>query len=640
MTQIQLANNFPRERKAVILIALAQLVIFLVGFLIFGLGSSNTSLWISFWIAGIDIAVVIGMLVYLFILYGRQDQVIEKRILIGKQKETRASINTTQKQISLAIQTRAQISKSEAQDLKNRELKHQELMAAFSSRKDEIDHNQNREITTTLESLQKLYFSNGLAAEKIEDAKIPGIGPSLKNALKNYGISCAADVDYSVVNQVPKFGDKKTYALVNWRSEIEAGLRASQPPRLPDDQEKNIRAVYKAMRDAVIEKEKDENTSLETDIASIHRQAKDLHNRNDTEEAGFKTSLEELESEKDIIQAKLSPYKKITFLLFLKRVLEPGSAQITIKHNLIFLGVPLILIAGVAMQALFGFVSLGSIAIAALPTATATATSTPTPTNTPTATVTSTPTTTLTPTITNTPTITYTPTITFTPSRTATATATLPLAEGIECIPEDTKREVGKVLQVIDGDTISVRIDGVIYTVRYIGINTPENEDYYGYNSKIQNSQLVANKTITLVKDVSNSDPYDRILRYVLVQDIFVNYEMVARGHATEKYVPPNGACRRMFSKAEASARNDKIGLWNPTPTPKPTYAPPPSGGSGSGGNGGGSGGECDPAYPDFCIPSPPPDLDCKDISQKRFRVLPPDPHNFDSDGDGIGCES
>lgn len=48
----------------------------------------------------------------------------------------------------------------------------------------------------------------------------------------------------------------------------------------------------------------------------------------------------------------------------------------------------------------------------------------------------------------------------------------------------------------------------------------------------------------------------------------------------------------------------------------------------------------CDPSYPDFCIPSPPPDLDCKDIPQKRFTVLQPDPHRFDGDKDGIGCES
>jgi len=52
-------------------------------------------------------------------------------------------------------------------------------------------------------------------------------------------------------------------------------------------------------------------------------------------------------------------------------------------------------------------------------------------------------------------------------------------------------------------------------------------------------------------------------------------------------------------------------------------------------------GGVCDPSYPDVCIPSAPPDLDCGDVTHRRFRVLPPDPHGFDgNDDDGVGCES
>jgi hypothetical protein len=52
-------------------------------------------------------------------------------------------------------------------------------------------------------------------------------------------------------------------------------------------------------------------------------------------------------------------------------------------------------------------------------------------------------------------------------------------------------------------------------------------------------------------------------------------------------------------------------------------------------------GNACDPAYPGVCIPPSPPDLDCGDITFRRFQVLPPDPHRFDgSDNDGLGCES
>ena len=48
----------------------------------------------------------------------------------------------------------------------------------------------------------------------------------------------------------------------------------------------------------------------------------------------------------------------------------------------------------------------------------------------------------------------------------------------------------------------------------------------------------------------------------------------------------------------------------------------------------------CSPAYPTVCIPPPPPDLNCGDIPYRRFVVLAPDPHHFDGDHDGIGCES
>jgi hypothetical protein len=51
----------------------------------------------------------------------------------------------------------------------------------------------------------------------------------------------------------------------------------------------------------------------------------------------------------------------------------------------------------------------------------------------------------------------------------------------------------------------------------------------------------------------------------------------------------------------------------------------------------------CDASYPDFCIPPPPPDLNCGSAAiagRHNFRVLQPDPHHFDTDRDGIGCES
>jgi hypothetical protein len=53
-----------------------------------------------------------------------------------------------------------------------------------------------------------------------------------------------------------------------------------------------------------------------------------------------------------------------------------------------------------------------------------------------------------------------------------------------------------------------------------------------------------------------------------------------------------------------------------------------------------GGDGNCDPSYPDICIKSPPPDLNCPDIPNKNFKVIGSDPHGFDRDNDGMGCES
>ena len=76
-----------------------------------------------------------------------------------------------------------------------------------------------------------------------------------------------------------------------------------------------------------------------------------------------------------------------------------------------------------------------------------------------------------------------------------------------------------------------------------------------------------------------------------------------------------------------------------PTPTSTPTSTPVPTQPPGANPQPTQSQ-NCDPSYPTVCIPPPPPDLDCGDIPYRNFTVLPPDPHNFDGDHDGIGCEN
>jgi micrococcal nuclease len=195
---------------------------------------------------------------------------------------------------------------------------------------------------------------------------------------------------------------------------------------------------------------------------------------------------------------------------------------------------------------------------------------------------------------------------------------------------------IGLVVDVVDGDTIKVAIGGVVYRLRYIGIDTPETVDpsrpvqWMGPEASAANKALVAGHEVVLEKDVSEVDRYGRLLRYVWLHDgdswLMVNYELVRRGFAHSATYPPDVRYQELFLAAEQEARDAEQGLWAPTAGESP--APVRLMGS------------CDPSYPTVCIPPPPPDLDCGDITFRRFEVLPPDPHRFDGDGDGIGCES
>lgn len=120
--------------------------------------------------------------------------------------------------------------------------------------------------------------------------------------------------------------------------------------------------------------------------------------------------------------------------------------------------------------------------------------------------------------------------------------------------------ETGRVTRVIDGDTIDVRIGTEIYRVRYVGVNTPERDEPCYDDATAANAALVDDQVVTLVRDVSNTDRYGRLLRYVYVGEMFVNAELVAGGFAEAGYYPPDTAFTQLFEDLEAAARRDQIG--------------------------------------------------------------------------------
>lgn len=216
--------------------------------------------------------------------------------------------------------------------------------------------------------------------------------------------------------------------------------------------------------------------------------------------------------------------------------------------------------------------------------------------------------------------------------------AHLPTPSALPEIP--IQAESALVVNVLDGDTLTVRTEHGEAIVRLIGIDAPERGDqdrpaecFFEASTAALAQLTPPGSTVYLERDVSETDRYGRLLRYVWIMRarswLLVNEELVRQGAAIARQYPPDVRYSDRLAAAQRDAQRTRAGLWGActsSPTSSPP-APPPQAG-------------CDPSYPDICLPPPPPDLDCRDIPYRRFRVLPPDSHRLDADRDGIGCEA
>ena len=135
-------------------------------------------------------------------------------------------------------------------------------------------------------------------------------------------------------------------------------------------------------------------------------------------------------------------------------------------------------------------------------------------------------------------------------SQSEKATPSIPTQ--FSCIPSYNPREIAYVEKVIDGDSILVKMNNILYEVRYIGINTPEfdsPQEAAAEHATDINRDLVQGKIIWMVKDTRERDKYQRLLRFVFVGDIFVNYELIRLGVAEVKDYPPDLSCQNFFKK-------------------------------------------------------------------------------------------
>jgi len=119
--------------------------------------------------------------------------------------------------------------------------------------------------------------------------------------------------------------------------------------------------------------------------------------------------------------------------------------------------------------------------------------------------------------------------------------------------------EVGLVARVVDGDTVELA-DG--QRVRYLGIDTPELGEPYSYEALQLNIALVEGKRVELQRGNEDKDQYGRLLRYVYVDGIFVNAQLVAQGYATAMIFDSSNRHSQVLVQLEQYAKLLGRGMW------------------------------------------------------------------------------
>ncbi len=194
------------------------------------------------------------------------------------------------------------------------------------------------------------------------------------------------------------------------------------------------------------------------------------------------------------------------------------------------------------------------------------------------------------------------------------------LSASTDSVPDG---DEARVVYVIDGDTIDVEVNGEEYRLRYIGVDTPERDEPYYDEATAANRSLVEDQTVILVKDVSDTDQYGRLLRYVYLPDgTFVNALMIADGYGRVVSFPPDVAYLEAFTELQTDARENQRGLWSLNEFQ---------------------------ALPDGCDTCSKNAYDCRDFDtqpqaqacyQTCLDQTGEDVHRLDGGGDGRVCES
>lgn len=148
---------------------------------------------------------------------------------------------------------------------------------------------------------------------------------------------------------------------------------------------------------------------------------------------------------------------------------------------------------------------------------------------------------------------------------------------GVFDLQEDQSYEIGIVTRVVDGDTIIVTIEGIDEKVRLIGIDTPEsvgqyskNPEPFGKEASKYTEDMLLDEVVYLTKDVSETDRYDRLLRYVWIEEphktdietSMFNAMLLINGYAETMSIKPDTAYETLFKQFQDQAQQEKKGMW------------------------------------------------------------------------------
>ena len=123
--------------------------------------------------------------------------------------------------------------------------------------------------------------------------------------------------------------------------------------------------------------------------------------------------------------------------------------------------------------------------------------------------------------------------------------------------------EPATLVRVDDGDTIVVRTSADEATVRLVGVNAPERGECGADAATTRLRSLLGSPgPMRLARDVSDTDQYGRLLRYVEVDGLDVGGVLVREGFALARRYPPDLARAATYDAAQAAAEHDRVGLW------------------------------------------------------------------------------